>query len=490
MARVRTASAGTCAVHRRLPVCGRARDPATLAPTYHTLHARLIAQGGLPFNKALAFLSHARLADELATKEQMSAAQISRVLSSRDSRVEFSWQVVEMMLAALGIQPSLDLNDVMSIFEQDKERESLVFADADEATVAEMVGRAASELGFPGDLQDLLMQLAPTNEEPIGPYLQILHWAAMIAEFYDHPISWPYEFNPRGDVANWLFRQYPGRLAPAGNPILNNAKSIDRLDEVWARTRGRSGAGALKALPLARILLGAKSMGFHNRRGLAEWLRLWLARMIRLYSDTERWLPDAATETAVSRVLDAVIAAGTSTAGVVEQRIVDAIVVLDHPTAGGWHQRGLGESVNASNLSAKKFGDCEFLHVADHKIRAYEAHGGTLTTLYVDAHIQSLGRVLEYRRDDLAAIADLADWDIEITFVAQALDAGLPTHRDVGGVRFKLSYRTFADIRPAATPALVDSFSQHVHSPLNEPRTPQIVRDRYAALAGVALRQR
>jgi hypothetical protein len=462
-----------------------APEIATGLRDYGSLHADLMQTHGLTFDEALAFLSHARLAFDLAQKERMSAAQVASVLGARDRRISFSWQAVQRLLAALGVEPALDLAAVKEVFSRDRDRESLAFADSDDDTAAALVGVAADRLGFPGDLGHLLRQLAPSGATPSGPYLQILHWAAMIGEFYDHPLSWPYEFSPRGVVGEWLFTQYPSALTAAGNPILNNAKSIDRLDTSWARTRGRR-ANVRPPLALAQILLGAESLGFHNRRGVSEWLRLWLMRAVRLFSGTERLLEPAAATADVTRALSAVTSSATHTAGVIEQRIVDALSSLKHPTTSGWRSRGIGESVNASNLSAKKFGDCEYLDVAKRELIAYEAHGGTLSGLYVEGHCRTLARVLAFRREELEAVADMTSWHIEVVFVAQSVQSGLPTSRVIEGARFHLRYLTFADLAPAVTADVVEAFTRHVHLPLNERRTPQSVRAQYVSLSGVA----
>jgi hypothetical protein len=467
----------------------RAGDPelgGTLAAKYYELHEAVLQERHLmSFEEASAFLSHARLIVQLAINESMSAAQISNVLSARDHRVDFSWQSVQDVLARLGFRKTLDTSEVRALFERDAELEEAHFADADFAEAASIVGRAGTTFGFPNDLERLLLHLfppPPSEGTRHGPYLQILHFQCVIAEFFDHPLTVLYEFSPRGAVANWLFDRYPGDLSGAGNPFLNNAKSVDRLDEAWARAKDRQGL-LRPASALQQVVAGLEVMGFAARQQLAGWLRRWLLRVIRLTRPLASKVPDHPTSAAIAALLDSVAQAETRTSGIIEQRVVDAIAVTRHLEDHGWRSHGVGDSVNASNVSRRKLGDCEFQNAAERKVVAYEAHAGTLSRIYLDAHVQTLARVMPLRAGEWIRIADLDQWQLEIVFVAHSFTC-LPTNVEIEGLEVVVDFVEFPSLiqRAPAPSSMKEVFAAYVNHKLNERRTPQRVRDTYLHL--------
>jgi hypothetical protein len=466
----------------------RAGDPEwgpRLASNYHELHEAVLQERHLmSFEEASAFLSHARLMAQLAAEELMSAAQIASLVSARDRRVDFSWQAVQDILGRLGLRTALDLVDVQALFERDGELEERHFADADFGDAAAIVGRVGRDFGFSDDLESLLIRLFPPkpNVARHGPYLQMLHYQCVIAEFFDHAVTVLYEFAPRGAVADWLFAQYPGDLSGAGNPFLNNAKSVDRLDAAWARSKNRQGLLS-PASALFEIVAGLEVMGFAARQELAGWLRRWLLRVIRLTRPLAREVPHQPTPKAMVALLDAVAADETHTAGILEQRLVDAVAMIRHTEPDGWRSHGIGDSVNASNVSRRKLGDCEFQNAAECKVVAYEAHAGTLSQVYVDGHAQTLGRVLPMRVEEWERIADLATWEVRVVFVAHSFSC-LPTGLEIDGIRVAVEFVSYSDFFAGApTPeTLSDLFAINVNDRLNEPRTPQRVRDTYLEL--------
>jgi hypothetical protein len=310
----------------------RAGDPdwgPQLGPAYYELHEAVLQERHLmSFEEASSFLSHARLIAQLAAEESMSAAQIARVLSARDHRVTFTWQAVQAVLSRLSLRRSLNSAAVQELFERDAQFEERVFADADFADAASIVGRVGAEFGFPDDLESLLLRLFqpdPADGTRHGPYLQILHYQCVIAEYFDHALTVLYEFAPRGAVAEWVFARYPGDLSGAGNPFLNNAKSVDRLDAAWARSKDW---GLLSpATALFAIVAGLEDMGFAARQELAGWLRQWLLRIIRLTRPLAHEVPGYPTAEAVGALLGALVAEETRTAGIIEQRVVDAVAL-------------------------------------------------------------------------------------------------------------------------------------------------------------------
>jgi hypothetical protein len=329
--------------------------------------------------------------------------------------------------------------------------------------------------------------LFPLGGEPFGPYLQILHYQCIVANFYDHAVATLYEFSPRGAAANSLFQRYPAALAPAANPFLNNAKAVDRLDAGWAATRADA-TGAARAL--VRLLSGLEEMGFSARREYAAWLRWWLHRGLRLQVPAPTQLPMPPTAASISAVLDHVAGGETNTGGVIEQRIVDAVVSTRHPTDDGWRARGLADSVNASNVSRRKLGDCDFQHAADRRVVAYEAHAGVLSGVYLASHFEKLRRILPLRIEEWAGIADVEEWSVEVNFIAHDFAADVLGQGawvdEASDLSVNLKFVRIGELIEEAPPPdqLIDAFGEQVVKPLNERRTPEGVRLKYAAMSG------
>jgi hypothetical protein len=455
-------------------------DPlaSLLAEKYFALHRRLATEPLLGHDGASALLSHARLIVLLASDESLSAAQIAKLIAARDTRTPIVWRQIDAVLGMLGCEPSLQLADVEQLYAVDRGLELEVFADADEAVCVEMVAEAGRRLGFPGDIDGALRALFPEDHSPKGPYLQILHFQCVLAEFYDHDLSAIYEFNPRGEASEWLFAQYPDSLEVAGNPFLNNAKSVDKLGPEWARSKD-AGRRA-EAYALVQLVEGLDSMGFAAKRELASWVRRLLVRRIRLAEGATVELPEAFSPAQAMRLIDAVSAEETRTRGILEQRLLDAACSLRHP-APTWIPRGLMDSVNATNVSRKKCGDCDFQNSADQRVVAYEAHAGRLTDLYIRAHLRTLSRVLEDRKQEWAEnVGPGLAWGLKVVFVAHELDlAELPMAESIDDVPIEIQAMTFSDLLGGLDwhdEEVQRVFTDYVLEPLSRPRTPDVVR--------------
>lgn len=449
-----------------------------LSERYFGLHRRLAKEPLLGHEGASALLSHARLVALLASQESLSAAQIAKIVATRDTRTPVVWKHIDVILGKLDIKPSLQRDDVEAVAAVDRALELEVFADAEEFVCVEMVADAGRRLGFPGDLQSALRTLLPADAVPKGPYLQMLHFQCVLAEFYDHDLSAIYEFNPRGEASEWLFAQYPDALEVAGNPFLNNAKSVDRLGVEWARSK--DAARRAEAHALVGIIEGLDSMGFAARRELASWIRRILTRQIRLAEGMSIDLPRALTSTQAGRMIGAVGAEETRTRGILEQRLVDAACSLRHP-APDWISRGLTDSVNATNVSRMKCGDCDFQDSSAHKVVAYEAHAGRLTDLYLHAHLRTLGRILREREREWAEnVGPGLAWTVKVVFVAHEPDLReLPVAQDIGGVEVEVEVLTFAELLEElddGDPTVLTALRNYVLEPLSRPRTPDAVR--------------
>ena len=468
-------------------VAGHDQFGDVLAMHYFELHSELQKLHFLSHDQATAFMSHSLLMARLAKDEHMSSAQIARLLSARDRRVSFSRQTVDMCVTKLGVKRDLDQVLVEQLFKRDSELEIETFADADLAVCADMVNALAAKLGFPGDLQAPLQVLAnPTDLSAYTPYLQILHYQCILAEFFDHAVTDLYEFNPRGVTATWLFGQYPDALVSAGNPFLNNAKSVERVSAAWARSKKKNERPG--AMALLATLEGLESMGFAARKELSGWVRLWLHRVIRFAQPISDVLPEKFTAGQIAAILSAVSLENTQTAGVIEQRVVDALAVTMHKLSDGWRARGLGDSVNATNISRRKLGDCDFQNAETRTVIAYEAHGGRLTPVYLDEHRRTLEKTLVLRCDEWSGFSEPSEWKLKVVFVAHEVGVEPPAPFQLNGVAVEIAVMTFADyIRSPADPGAVrETFLRYVREPLNERRTPNSVRKVLKRMAATA----
>lgn len=461
---------------------GDDRFGALLSARYVDVHDRLRGEEfSLNFLEASALLSHGRVIALLASEESMSAAQIARVLEARDRRAVFGWRPVQKVLERLGLAPSVSVSQVQELYGRDEVQEEAFLADADAVVSRALLGSVADQLGFADDLPSLLRELYREGGATFWPYLQILHYQCVIVEFYDHPASVLYEFKPRGNAATWIFDRWVAVGVPTQNPVLNNAKATDKLDLGWASSRQPRNGDPAAARALVRLVEGLGDLGFLARRELAAWLRRWLLRVIRLSTPVMHPLPERPTATEIERVLQRLSAGESATAGVVEQRLVDALTAAMHADRNTWRERGLGDSVNASNLSRKKLGDCEFQDAASRRVVAYEAHGGRLTPIYVEGHIRSLRRGMSLRVEEWEGIADRSEWQLETVFLAHDFVGDPPPRTVIEGVPVTIKFESYSDFvaRAPDAAALLDQFEQHVHGPLNSSRTPDRVREAY-----------
>ncbi|OUC12912.1 MAG: hypothetical protein B0A82_19960 [Alkalinema sp. CACIAM 70d] len=455
---------------------------AKLADRYFEIHEKLIREHLMSHEEGVTFLSHAFLIAHLASAEKLSAAQIANLLSQRDQRARFSRQSIASALEALRVQPELSIKQVRILYFRDAGQELAAFADADLPTAAELVTLAGERLGYQGDLLTALKTLSPISgsnglSSPYTPYLQILHYQCSIAEYFDHAVTDLYEFSPRGASCNWLHSQYPDSITGAGNPFLNNAKSVEVADIGWVRSKkSKERPGAMALLS---ILQGLQAMGFFARRELARWLRLWLHRAIRIAGSAATAIPTTLSPQQISSLIARISLGNTETFGILEQRVVDAITVCLHPQ---WRTRGLGDSVNTTNLSRTKLGDCEFLNPATKSLVAYESHGGKLTAVYVEEHLATIKKSVLRRIDELTAIADISAWSAEIIFVAHEVIGEIPDSVTIEGLAITIKTATFSTFLATQIPSDSEAFSsaitEYFLTPLQAQRTPNEVRQK------------
>lgn len=452
---------------------------------YFGIHKSLQEKRELSPRDATVLLSQLRVIVMSADVGRMSSAKIAVVVGAAIQGLPIDWQEIQVVLEALKCAPEISLEDADATRQNDEGKAERIFADADIDEASRIVSEAAGRLGFPGDLQALLTVLLGTAEQPTHiPYLQILYFQCLISEFYDNVPSALYEFKPRGQVLEKTLAKVFGNLAPRGNPVLNNAKGHAALDRNWARAR--KPRELPQATALAEIIVGLGELGQAAQRDLAGLLRCWVLRYIQLNKAEETQLPARLSEGQWGQIIAALGSAPSETLGIVEQRFVDAFARLRHQESDGWRSRGIGDSVNATNMSRRKLGDSDFQNAALRQVVAYEAHAGTLTPIYFSSHRRTLIASLAARAEEFESISERSEWCVKVVFVANDFKLSVPDPEEVADI--KVEYE-FLETRDAL--ASIDVSKQEVRqvledlvsSPLREKRTPDSIRQRFLALA-------
>ena len=454
-----------------------------LSRRYLDAHMRLTRHGELGAGDARHLLSNARLVAHLLEGERMSCAQTARVLSAPFGETRYTWPQIRILCEALDIpEPEVTPEEAKQVFDSDSLEQTSRFADSTEDVEHEQLVEHASELGLYGDSEVVLARFASTDFDPAMRV--IAHFMLTVCEYFDHPPSIAYEFKPRGRACRFLQDQHP-TYREMGAAILNVAKGAQSLDDNWAWGRMEDRRG--DALALSALFLGLEQMPYHARRELATWLRQWIIRTYERAVVERVPLGRVRSRDQALALLRALAANETHTAGVVEQRVVDALTAALHHDAR-WHSRGLGDSVNAANLPRNKMGDCEYLCPAHPpRIVAYEAHAGTLSASYLQSHQRSLNRVIERRSADLEALAKPDEWEIRVQFVAHAQ----PVARVIED-RFVFDYQVCTEVltydqliervhdetQQLPEAVLVEKVNKHLIEPLNLPHVPQSIRER------------
>lgn len=463
---------------------GVGAEGAAVATGYFRAHHDLCERSELDFGAARKLLSAARLIVHLLQRERMSCAQAARVLSAPFQDLTYNWEQIQFLASRLDVRvPELTPQDVQSVVDRDRVEHVGRFADSTAEVELALLVEAAQRLGFSGDAPKLLEQLG--NPAFDAAVMVLLHFMLTVCEFYDHPLTVLYEFRPRGaafDLLQKTSQSYEAR----GNAALNIAKSAVALNAGWAWGRKPRIRG--DALVLVGLLTGMEEMHYPARRELASWLRQWIVRIQERDRVEPRFLDWVGADDTAFELAETLAQQPTATYGTVEQRLVDAASAFLHPEPA-WSSRGRKDSVNATNLSRRKTGDCEYVSRDRPVIVGYEAHAGALTEAYIEGHIRSLEQVIEIRRGDLEARAGASDWSIRVIFVAH--EAKAPNHArqafvddfsiDIELIDYEeLLMRVQLEID--ALPDGIKQFSITVNSDvigaLNELWTPQAIRDR------------
>lgn len=473
----KSASAEFAAVVEAILSASLPDDLVHVASKYFDLAAELEkgsgSWAGLTRQESRFLLSHLTLIHWLLSEGRVSSAQVTRLLRSWEASVDVSWRAVSVLASRLGFDPNVSKNDEQAIWDADSERSEALFPDADIAASCQIVSELSSASEFGLDLGTSLQELSDFADDDGWPYLQILHFATLPVELFDHPSTHIAEFSPRGSTALQLFGRYG---VSTGNPILNNAKAVQDLDARWAQSRGNRAPHSL-----ARILRALDGLPYPARRNACRLIRSWLARIIFVKMEKPTFLDHVTSASDVLHVREALLAGESRTAGVVEQRFIDfaGAVLYSDPR---WVSRGLGDHVNANNYSRRKLGDIEFQDLERHHSDAIEVHAGRLTKPYVDEHLRSLQRGLPRRlAESWSDLAAPEEWTLRVIFLASEVDSRLETvHTTMNAVRVSIEYRQFYDFvkeLDAADPELIAAFNKHFVDALNRRSTRQVSRD-------------
>ena len=466
-----------------------------LASSYVDLVAELEGPE-LSFQDARRLLSNSPLILSLALKFNKTGSTIARLLNAELGAEAYSAAHVDAVLRRVGALPDPMKLDVPTLCARDEQFAEHFFGDADVEDSIALVDSVGQELEIGCDLAEALSAIYPAADPQSAhlPYLQILYYLAVFSDKFDHRVTMPYEFAPRGQRALELFEYLSqhGLRSEAANPVLNNMKSVNQVDRGWARSKKK--AQSSSAHGLVSILEGLEGTTFTLRRYLCQVLRAWTWHLIRLRDETAELLSVAREDIdadAVKVLTEWVSASNTETRGIVEQRYVDAFSSVLHkpPT---WTERGIGDAVNATNLSRKKIGDSEFQNAQDRKVVGYEPHGGVMRDRYVDAHLLSLRKVVRHRREsEWDYLAGPAEWKLRVVFVAQEIEKGVePREIEVEGITTLIEFTTYQELADdaAATNSseeIAEALEQYFFGALDREQTPESVRQSVRTALGL-----
>lgn len=461
---------------------GAGRYSGVISEKYIDIHSSLLSEWNFSHNQATWFLSHSYLMALLAEEQNMSCGQIARVLANRDTRFVSSWQSVSVFLQHIRRRPVVELDDVKDIFSNDERLEEVILSDADITESANYISSVSNMLGYPGEnIERDLLNILGSGVESHVPYMQILHYQCLIADKYDHDLCVLYEFSPRGKAFEYLADKYPDQLVSARNPFLNNAKSVDRATREWARSKKTS--ERFGALSLVDLLSNLTEMGFPARRELCAHIRYLIQKNIRIHRDKMPVMEDI-SRASLENFLRAIAIRESNTSGILEQRVVDLVSSSLHRKEDGWIARGVGDSVNTTNISRKKLGDCDFQKPSERKVVAYEAHAGRLTGVYIDQHIHTLRKTIISRKEEWSSYSDPAEWTVRVVFLAHDIDRSAITTRNeiIEDVKIIIDATTYSDLISNISLEKLD-IDNHLKQPLYKLYTPNSVRKKFKQMS-------
>ncbi len=469
-------------VEQLLSHCG-GKDLRHFHSRYFEAHKKLTDLGSLSFEDARLLLNQTRLIKHLIGSERMSCSQVARILNSLTRTALYSWRQVQILISFIDVSmPDISAADVQRIYSLDISEHLAKFADSTHREEFEHLISTANRLGFPGNSTRLFNHV--TSDSFSSSMLVVLHFLLSVCEQYDHPLSEPYEFRPRGEAAEYLQSTHP-KYQGKSSAFLNIAKASPVLNNTWAW--GKKSGTISDALIFAELLQCLEEMPYIARREMASWLRQWIVRFNQRIMMEPRLLTGIDSPSRAEDLIKHLIAEETHTYGTIEQRVVDALTLLCHHS-DEWRSHGRKDSVHATNLSRRKLGDCEYIHRTHPRIHAYEAHAGKLTRRYMEAHFGSLVGVLTQRHDDLEARELAGNWEIRIIFVAHSIDPRVePLDIEIEGFNIGITTETFSQLfdrsKNTVQLSIEGSVNDNIIGALNEQNVPQEFRNRVAELA-------
>lgn len=430
-----------------IPVPPGAQDVLNaFSSRYFEMHERVMTDEKCDHRQARRILSHTHSLVLLATGDKMTASRVYSMMLRDGIDLGRSWSTSRYILDKCGLQQTVSVQEVQSLFTQDAIGEADLLGDLDLQDCIAYVAEVCRRFGYSGNLEDQLQTLFVADLHP--PYLCMLHFQLTTQSMFNHRLTNAYEFEPRGERVLWLASKYNGAGLDVGmSPFLNNAKSVDTLDSAWAASKKKKERHAARAL--VDLLTELDRLSDPSRSAAGQYLRALLHRMLRISLQNNTALtaplPHLNAEGA-QKLLAGVAAGNTGTRGVIEQRLTDCIALREAGDLARWRRRGFGDSVFTTNTSQKKLGDAELKHATKNRIVAVEAHGGRLTEKYVQDHLFTMRNVLPLRLEELEDRAPIGDWALELQFFAHDLDAGLSENHIVEGLPVHINYRRYADV--------------------------------------------
>lgn len=449
---------------------------STFSSRYFEMHERIMTDEKCDHQQARRILSHTHSIVLLAIGDRMTASRIFTMLLTDGIVLGRSWSTPRYILDRCGLSQIVNVNEVQGLFNQDALGEPELLGDLDLPGCVDFVSSVCSKFGCSKSLADQLTTLFLEDLHP--PYLCMLHFQLTVQALFNHRLTNAYEFEPRGEHVLWLAQEYNGTGLNVGlSPFLNNAKSVDTLDAAWASSKKKKERHAARAL--TDILRELDCLSDPSRTAAGQYLRALLHRMLRITLQTTNALaaPIPVLDMIAAQSLLAGVAAGnTGTRGVIEQRLSDCLALHEAGDLSRWRQRGFGDSVFTTNTSQKKLGDAELKHATDTIIVAVEAHGGRLTEKYVQDHLFTMANVLPLRLAELEDRAPIADWELNLQFIAHEIDEGMTAIHEINGLRVNIHYRRYEDFSAMAVDDnLLELLNQNFTRPLNavhvHPRT-------------------
>lgn len=447
---------------------------STRAKTYAILIERIQTRFTMSRRHAAIILSQLPLILILAEQFEASSARIARILEQTEARIAIGWRLVDLILVHFKIPNPVEIQAVEELIDHDRASVLHKLGDADTTTLVEILSNRGTDLGTVDDFGEALGCLL-LEKKVVIPYLQILFYICTINHFRDHPPEFIYTFKPRGAVANTIFDVFPSELAPRGNPILNNFKAVDRISADWAESRDDNRE---KARALVTIVETLSAMPFSPRRQISALIRQALIRYIEINTPATIHFEVIADLSVATRFLQRVAAAPTNTEGVIEQRVVDFLSTMEFGLPD-WRPQGLGDSVNATNSSSRKLGDCDFQNVSQRRCIAVEAHAGRLTDVYVREHLRTLRLNLPARLEEWSRISEAFEWQLSLRFIVHSDARSGAVALPLGIMNASLEVMTFADqlermipLMEAGGNRVMELFNRWVVEPLDSRNTP------------------